>query len=111
MNELTQKICTPCSSGALKMSLNEIEGQRMNIPKWDLLQTDDIYKIQSVFTFKNFQQALTFTNQVGEIAENEGHHPSILTEWGRVTITLWTHKIKGLHINDFIMAAKIDQLI
>ncbi len=62
------------------------------------------------FKFKNFVQSLEFTNQVGALAEAEGHHPALLTEWGRVTVTWWTHKIKGLHRNDFIMAAKTDQL-
>ena len=63
-----------------------------------------------MFRFSNFAEALTFTDKVGELAETEGHHPAILTEWGRVTVTWWTHKIRGLHRNDFIMAAKTDQI-
>ena len=61
-------------------------------------------------SFRNFTESLTFTNQVGKIAEEQGHHPVLVTEWGRVTVTWWTHKIKGLHRNDFIMAAKTDQI-
>jgi 4a-hydroxytetrahydrobiopterin dehydratase len=63
-----------------------------------------------VFRFKNFRQALEFTNKIGDIAEQEGHHPVIVTEWGRVKVSWWTHKIQGLHQNDFIMAAKTDEL-
>jgi len=63
-----------------------------------------------MFTIPNFVEALNFTNKVGALAESEGHHPALLTEWGKVTVTWWTHKIGGLHRNDFIMAAKTDQL-
>ncbi len=67
-----------------------------------------IGNIQRAFRFENFAQALSFTDRVGALAEKEGHHPSILTEWGRVTVRWWTHKIKGLHLNDFIMASQTD---
>jgi 4a-hydroxytetrahydrobiopterin dehydratase len=72
-------------------------------------EKDGIKRLERTFKFKNFVQALEFTNQVGGLAEEEGHHPALLTEWGRVTVTWWTHKIKGLHRNDFIMAAKTDK--
>ena len=71
---------------------------------------EDIERLEWVFTFNNFADALSFTNRVGALAESEGHHPVILTEWERVTVTLWTPEIRGLHRNDFIMAAKIDAL-
>jgi len=80
------------------------------VPDWQLLERNGIPQLERVYKFKNFVEALAFTNRVGELAEQEGHHPAILTEWGRVTVTWWTHKIKGLHRNDFIMAAKADQL-
>jgi 4a-hydroxytetrahydrobiopterin dehydratase len=80
------------------------------IPEWTLVERDGIQRLERVFRFSNFAEALNFTNRVGAIAEEEGHHPAILTEWGRVTVTLWTHKIRGLHRNDFIMAAKLDAL-
>ena len=76
----------------------------------DWREHEGIGRLERVFTFKDFAEALSFTNRVGALAETEGHHPAILTEWGRVTVTLWTHKIRGLHRNDFIMAAKVDSL-
>ena len=76
-----------------------------------MVERDGIKRLERVFKFKDFAEALAFTNKVGQIAEEEGHHPSILTEWGRVTVTWWTHKIKGLHRNDFIMATKTDRLL
>lgn len=79
------------------------------IPAWGIVEQDNIPRLTRVFRFKNFSQALAFTNRVGELAEAEDHHPAILTEWGRVTVTFWTHFIKGLHLNDFIAAAKTDQ--
>ncbi|MBI3740755.1 MAG: 4a-hydroxytetrahydrobiopterin dehydratase, partial [Chloroflexi bacterium] len=69
-----------------------------------------IKRLERVFKFKNFADALAFTNKIGAMAEEEGHHPVIITDWGRVTVTWWTHKIKGLHQNDFIAAAKTDRL-
>ena len=71
---------------------------------------DGIKRLRRAFKFKDFREAMQFTNRVGELAEQEDHHPAILTEWGKVTVTWWTHKIKGLHRNDFIMAAKTDSL-
>ena len=75
-----------------------------------LMEREGVKRLERVFGFRNFTEALRFTNRVGALAEDEGHHPAILTEWGRVTVTLWTHKIRGLHRNDFVMAAKIDYL-
>jgi 4a-hydroxytetrahydrobiopterin dehydratase len=78
---------------------------------WQILDVAGVNHLQKVYSFKNFTQALKFTNQVGAIAEEENHHPAILTEWGKVTVTWWTHKISGLHANDFVMAAKTDDLL
>jgi 4a-hydroxytetrahydrobiopterin dehydratase len=80
------------------------------LPDWQIRNQDGVDQLTRAFVFKNFSQALEFTNRVGELAEAEGHHPAILTEWGRVTVSWWTHKIGGLHRNDFIMAAKTDRL-
>ena len=80
------------------------------VPEWDLVEIDGVKRLRRVFTFDDFPQALAFTNAVGRIAEEEGHHPALLTEWGRTTVSWWTHKIRGLHRNDFIMAAKTDEL-
>jgi 4a-hydroxytetrahydrobiopterin dehydratase len=81
-----------------------------SVPEWQVLEVDGIPRLQRTFKFKNFVQALDFTNKVGELAEAEDHHPALLTEWGKVTVAWWTHKIKGLHRNDFIMAAKTDSI-
>jgi len=80
------------------------------LPNWELDDSKEIPKIRRRFKFENFSQALDFTNAVGNLAEQQGHHPRITTEWGRVKVTWWTHKIGGLHANDFIMAVKTDKL-
>ena len=80
------------------------------LPAWSVDAGTGVDRLQRVFTFKNFADALAFTNRVGAVAEANDHHPLIITEWGRVTVQWWTHAIKGLHINDFILAAKTDEL-
>ena len=92
------------------MTEAEIAELHPQIPTWEIVERDGIKRLEKVYKFDNFVDALAFTNKVGELAEEEGHHPAILTEWGKVTVTWWTHKIRGLHRNDFIMAAKTDQL-
>lgn len=76
--------------------------------KWSVVEKDGIKRLEKSFKFKDFAEALAFTNEVGKLAEKQGHHPDILTEWGNVTVSWWTHKINGLSKNDFIMAAKTD---
>jgi len=88
----------------------EIAELRRQVPEWQVVKREGIKRLERVFRFRNFAQALAFTNRVGEQAEEEGHHPALLTEWGRVTVTWWTHKIGGLHRNDFIMATKMEEL-
>ena len=110
MNTLTQMKCTACRKGEPTVTDTEITELHPQVPEWQLIEREGIKRLERVFKFENFAPALAFTNKVGELAETEGHHPAILTEWGRVTVTWWTHKIKGLHRNDFIMAAKTDQL-
>lgn len=80
------------------------------LPDWRLIEQDGEPQLQRAFRFRNFAEALAFTNQVAELAEQENHHPAILLEWGKVTVRWWTHKIGGLHRNDFIMAARTDAL-
>lgn len=109
MIELTEMSCVR-PDGDSKLSEEKIESLRKQVPGWDLEEEDGIPQLQRTFEFKNFAQALSFTNKVGELAEREDHHPSILTEWGKVTVTFWTHKVNGLHLNDFIAAAKTDQI-
>jgi 4a-hydroxytetrahydrobiopterin dehydratase len=108
MSTLANDKCTACRRDSPRVTDAEMSELMPMIPAWTLVERDGIQRIERVFAFTNFAEALRFTNRVGELAEAEGHHPAILTEWGQVTVTLWTHKIRGLHRNDFIMAAKID---
>ncbi len=110
MDKLTDKKCVPCRGGEPTVSDAEIAEYHPQVPEWKIVERDGIKRLERIFKFKNFGQALAFTNRVGEAADAEGHHPALLTEWGKVTVTWWTHKIKGLHRNDFIMAAKTDEL-
>jgi 4a-hydroxytetrahydrobiopterin dehydratase len=111
MSELSEMKCTACRGDEPTLTDAEIAGLRPQVPEWQVVQQEDIKKrLERVFKFGNFAQALAFTNKVGEQAEEEGHHPALLTEWGKVTVTWWTHKIGGLHQNDFIMAARTDEL-
>jgi len=107
---LAQMKCTACRGDEPPLTQAEITDLSPGAPDWQVIERAGIPRVERVFKFKNFVQALDFTNRVGVIAEEEGHHPALLTEWGRVTVTWWTHKIRGLHRNDFIMAAKTDDL-
>lgn len=110
MDTLTRMKCVPCSGDVPTVTAAEVAELHPQVPDWELVEVDGIDRLTRAFAFDDFVQALDFTLAVGERAEEEGHHPALLTEWGRVTVTWWTHKIKGLHRNDFIMAAKTDQL-
>src|SRR2546430_7877297 len=110
MDQLAQLKCTACRGGDPTVTDAEIAEFKPQVPEWKIVEVDGIKRLERVFKFKDFVSALAFTNKVGELAESEGHHPALLTEWGRVTVTWWTHKIRGLHRNDFIMAAKTDEL-
>ena len=111
MINLTTGKCVACRAGEPTVTDSEIEMLHPQIPEWQVKEVDRVKRLERVFKFKNFVQALEFTNKVGAIAEEEDHHPLIITEYGRVTVDWWTHMIKGLHKNDFIMAAKTDQLL
>ena len=110
MPDLTNERCVACRRDAPRVTDAEIRGLKPAIPEWELIERDGIPRLERVYQFPDFQAALAFTQRVGALAEAEGHHPALLTEWGRVTVTWWTHKIRGLHRNDFIMAAKTDRL-
>ncbi|HEX8712561.1 MAG TPA: 4a-hydroxytetrahydrobiopterin dehydratase [Terracidiphilus sp.] len=110
MGTLINEKCTACRRDSPHVTQAEIQELKPQVPDWKLVEREGIPQLERVFQFSNFVEALSFTNRVGALAEAEGHHPTILTEWGRVTVTLWTHKIRGLHRNDFVMAAKIDAL-
>jgi 4a-hydroxytetrahydrobiopterin dehydratase len=107
---LTAERCVACRRDAPTVSDTEIAELRPQVPEWELVEIEGVKRLTRVFPFDDFAQALEFTRKVGELAEAEGHHPALLTEWGRTTVSWWTHKIKGLHRNDFIMAAKTDAL-
>jgi 4a-hydroxytetrahydrobiopterin dehydratase len=109
--ELRELICEACRVGAPQATQSETDDFMVQIPEWKIVVVDDEKRLIRTYKFKNFREALSFTNQVGEIGEAAGHHPALLTEWGKVTVSWWTHKIKGLHLNDFVMAAKTDQLL
>ncbi|MDO5768887.1 MAG: 4a-hydroxytetrahydrobiopterin dehydratase [Psychrobacter sp.] len=127
MSQLSQASCEVCRVGAPKVSEAEAQELLSQLPQWSIVtyqggnqsssqdsdQSSDqgIQQLQRQFKFKNFVTAMAFANQLTEIAEAAGHHPGILVEWGKVTVTWWSHSIKGLHRNDFIMAAKTDELL
>jgi 4a-hydroxytetrahydrobiopterin dehydratase len=110
MERLTELKCVPCRGDVPSATEDEIQAYRIQVPDWEVIERDGVRRLQRIFKFKDFRQALAFTNRVGEMAEEEDHHPALLVEWGRVTVTWWTHAVKGLHRNDFIAAAKTDQL-
>ncbi len=107
MSDLATKTCVPCRGGVLPLKGRELEPLRKQVEGWNVV---DEHHITKSFKFPNFVKALEFVNRVGELAEQQGHHPDILLAWGKADVTLWTHKINGLTESDFIMAAKIDQL-
>lgn len=110
MTDLAKQVCEACRADAPKVSDEELAALIKEIPDWVSLVKDGVLQLERVFSFKNFREALAFTNAVGELAEEVDHHPALLTEWGKVTVSWWSHKIKGLHKNDFIMAARTDQV-
>ena len=110
MNDLSEQGCEACRADAPLISEDELRRLMPEIPDWQVVVVDDVMQLSRGFSFKNFAQAMAFSNRVGDLAEAENHHPAILTEWGKVTITWWSHKIRGLHKNDLIMAARTDQV-
>ncbi len=107
MTELASKTCVPCKGGTPPLKGKELEDLGRQVPEWEVVEE---HHLRRVFRFKNFREALSFVNKVGELAEEQGHHPDISFGWGRVEVTVWTHKIDGLTESDFIFAAKVDTL-
>jgi len=110
MEELKKQRCEACTPSSPPVSDEEQQKFRSQLPEWAIIERDTIKRLERIFTFTDFMHALTFANRIGAIAEQEGHHPALLIEWGRVGVTWWTHSIGGLHRNDFIMAAKTDEI-
>jgi 4a-hydroxytetrahydrobiopterin dehydratase len=110
MKELTQQKCVACRGTEPTLTDAQIAELQPQVPEWQVKEVGGMKRLERVFKFKNFAHALEFTNKIGAVAEEENHHPLLTTEWGRVTVQFWTHAIGGLHKNDFIMAAKTDEL-
>jgi len=106
--DYTEMACEACRAGAPPATDSELNGFLEQSPDWQRLVIDDEPRLRRVYKFSNFVSALAFTNVIGEIAESEGHHPALVTEWGRVTVDWWTHKIGDIHLNDLILAARSD---
>lgn len=111
MSELSQLKCVACRGGDPSLTDAEIADLLLHVQQWQLVVRDGIPHLERIFKLKNYADALEFTNKIAAIAEAEDHHPLIVLEWGRVTVQWWTHVVKGLHKNDFIMAAKTDELL
>ncbi|HWV24929.1 MAG TPA: 4a-hydroxytetrahydrobiopterin dehydratase [Thermomicrobiales bacterium] len=107
--ELASEFCEACQRGAPTVTDEEIEQLKPQVPDWQIVEVNGEPRLTRPFTFPDFKTALAFTDRIGALAEEAGHHPLIELEWGKVTVSWWTHKIRGLHRNDFIMAARTDQ--
>jgi 4a-hydroxytetrahydrobiopterin dehydratase len=107
MTELASKTCVPCKGGVPPLKGEQLDALRRQVPEWEVAEE---HHLRQHFRFKNFREALDFVNKVGELAEEQGHHPDIYFGWGRVEVLVWTHKINGLTESDFIFAAKVDRL-
>lgn len=110
MSELANQQCEACRVDAPRLSKEELQDLLPQIPDWQVKEQENVPRLQREFKFKNFVEALSFVNKVGDLAESENHHPEITFTWGKATVSWWTHKIRGLHRNDVIMAAKTDKL-
>lgn len=110
MTDLHRMKCVACRGGEPTLTDSEIKDLNPQIPEWHVIEVDGVKRLERIYKMKNFIDAIAFTNKIGLISEKEDHHPLIVTEYGKVTVQWWTHKINGLHQNDFIMAAKTDNL-
>ena len=112
MSNLKDKKCLPCEGGVISFDISEIHKYQKKVDGWDIVKnSENIYFLEKNFKFKNFKESQNFINEVGKISEIEGHHPDINFGWGYAKINITTHAIEGLSENDFILAAKIDQII
>jgi 4a-hydroxytetrahydrobiopterin dehydratase len=107
MTELASKTCAPCKGGVPPLKGEQLDPLRQQVPEWEVVEE---HHLRRSFRFNDFREALGFVNKVGELAEEQGHHPDICFGWGRVEVLVWTHKINGLTESDFIFAAKVDTL-
>jgi 4a-hydroxytetrahydrobiopterin dehydratase len=110
MQDLKHSVCIPCEEGGDPMTEDQMKNYTSQVPDWQIIDKESIAKLQKEFKLKNFVEAITFADKIGALAESNGHHPRLIIDWGKVTVLWWTHAVKGLHRNDFIMAAKTDEL-
>lgn len=110
MIKLRQARCLPCSGATPPLPSTEQQQLLSQLPAWQIIEIEGVARLQRVFHFGNFAQALAFANSIGELADAADHHPALLTEWGRLTVSWWTHSCAGLQLNDFILAARCDLL-
>ena len=110
MSNLNEQQCEACRADAPQVTAQQALVLQRQIPEWEQIEVEEVAQLRRVFKMKDFAEALAFTNELGQLAQEQGHHPAILVEYGRVTVRWWTHKIRGLHRNDFIMAARTEQL-
>ena len=104
------KVCVACHADAPKATKEQISEFQNNYLEWELIEDNQVPQLKRIYKFNDYMGAVDFTKKIADISEKENHHPSILLEWGKVTVRWWTHKIKGLHENDFIMSAKTDEI-
>ena len=109
MGGFADEVCVPCRGGVPALDGEEVERLLPEVSGWRVVERDGVDSLEREFGFADFASALAFTNGIGALAEEAGHHPALLTEWGRVTVAWWTHAIGGLHRNDFVMAARTDR--
>ena len=111
MNDLIKKKCTPCEGGVIPFDISEIHKYQKKVDGWNIIKNEkNVFLLEKKFNFKNFNESQNFVNNVGKVSEEEGHHPDIIFGWGYAKINITTHAIEGLSENDFILAAKIDQI-
>jgi 4a-hydroxytetrahydrobiopterin dehydratase len=110
MSELANLKCEPCRAGGKPASEAEIARWREEIPQWRLVEREGVRRLERSFSFPDFASALSLADRIGRAADEEGHHPALLVEWGKLRVEWWTHRTGGLHRNDFIMAARTDRL-
>lgn len=110
MPDLTEATCEACGPDSKPVSAETRREFHAQVPDWDIIEVDGVSQLRHAFSFPDFMEAIAFTDEIGALAEEEGHHPAILTEYGKVTVRWWTHAVDGLHKNDFIMAAKTSEI-
>ena len=110
MSDLASQKCTPAKADAPHVTHDEVTAYLEQIPGWQVTKEEDLNKLRKTYFFKAYKDAVGFVDRVAAVADEQDHHPVIVLEWGRVTVTWWTHVLRGLHVNDFIMAAKTEAL-